>query len=107
MAGIGLAVAVSSAGGTGNIWGKLSNSSVFRKDASEPSSEFSETELDRRGPQEQAELLLERAVSRSDGATDEIEARVDGWRGKLKWNNHLGQLTTASLNSSDTGVRNS
>ena len=107
MAGIGLAVAVSSAGGMGNIWGKLSNSSVLRKDASEPSSEFSETELDRRRPQEQAELLLERAVSHSDGATDQIEARVDGWRGKLKWNNHLGQLTTAALNSSDTGVRNS
>jgi HEAT repeat protein len=107
MAGIGLAVAVSSAGGMGSIWGKLSNSSTLRKNSSAPSFALSETDLDRQKPQEQAELLLERAVSHSDGATDQIEARVDGWRGKLEWNNHLGQLTTAALNSSDTGVRNS
>lgn len=107
MAGIGLAVAVSSAGGMGSIWGKLSNSSTLRKNSSERSFAFSETDLDRQEPQQQAELLLERAVSHSDGATDQIEARVDGWRGKLQWNNQLGQLTSAALNSSDTGVRNS
>ncbi|MGB7599981.1 MAG: HEAT repeat domain-containing protein [Candidatus Sulfotelmatobacter sp.] len=107
MAGIGLAVAVSSAGGMGTIWGKLSNSSIQRKNSSEPAFASSETNLDRQKPQEQAELLLERAVSHSDGATDQIEARVDGWRGKLKWNDHLGQLTTAALNSSDSHVRNS
>ena len=107
MGGIGLAVAVSSAGGMGAVWGKLSNTSMLRKNSSGPAFAYSETDLDRQKPQEQAELLLERAVSRSDGATDQIEARVDGWRGKLKWNNHLGQLTTAALNSSDTGVRNS
>jgi hypothetical protein len=107
MAGIGLAVAVSSAGGMGSIWGKLSNSSAPGRNFSEPPPAFSETELDRRKPQEQAEMLLERAVSHSDGATGQIEARVDGWRGKLQWNNQLGQLTTAALNSNDTIVRNS
>ncbi len=107
MAGIGLAVAVSSAGGMGSILGKLSNSSVLRKNALEPPVVLSEKDLDRRKPQEQAELLLERAVSHSNGATDQIEARVDGWRGKLQWNNQLGQLTTAALNSSDAGVRSS
>lgn len=107
IAGIGLAVAVSSAGGMGNIWGKLSNSSVLRKNALEPPVALSEKDLDRRKPQEQAELLLERAVSHSNGATDQIEARVDGWRGKLQWNNQLGQLATAALNSSDAGVRSS
>jgi HEAT repeat protein len=106
MAGIGLAVAVSSAGGMGAVWGKLSNSSVLLKN-SRASFAFSETDLDRQKPQEQAELLLERAVSHSNGATDQIKARVDGWRGKLKWNDHLGQLTTAALNSSDAGVRSS
>ena len=106
MAGFGLAVAASSAGGMGSIWGKLSNSSVPRKNSSESSFAFSETDLDRRRPQEQAELLLQRAVDHSDGATDQIEARVDGWRGKLQWNNQFGQLTTAALNSSDAGVRN-
>lgn len=107
MAGFGLAVAASSAGGMGSIWGKLSNSSVPRKNSSESSFAFSETDLDRRRPQEQAELLLQRAVSHSDGATDQIQARVDGWRGKLQWNNQFGQLTTAALNSSDAGVRSS
>ncbi len=107
MAGIGLAVAASSAGGMGAVWVKLSNSSVLLKNSSEASFAFSETDLDRRKPQEQAELLLERAVSHSDGATDQIEARVDGWGGKLKWNDHLGQLTTAGRNSSDTVVRDS
>lgn len=107
MAGIGLAVAVSSAGGMRSVWGKLSSLSAPGSNSSELSSVLAETELDRHNPQQQAEILLERAVSHSDGATDQIEARVDGWRGKLLWNNQLGQLTTAALNSNDTVVRNS
>src|SRR6202161_3066647 len=74
MAGIALAVAVSSAGGMGTIWGRRSDSSTLRKNSSAPSFALSETELDRQKPQAQAELLLERAVSHSDGATDQIEA---------------------------------
>ncbi len=65
-------------------------------------------------PQRQAEILLERAVSHPRGETDpdletkaRIEARVESWRGKLKWDSQLGQLTTVALNSDDRGVRES
>jgi hypothetical protein len=66
-------------------------------------------ELDRQMPQRQAEILLERAVSRSDDGTDQskaqIEARLDAWGGKLKMDQQLGELTTAALNSNDRSVR--
>jgi hypothetical protein len=70
-------------------------------------------ELDGQRPQKQAEILLERAVSRSDGAeaqgqaetAAQIEARLDAWRGKLKWDAELGELTTVALNSNDHSVR--
>jgi HEAT repeat protein len=65
-------------------------------------------------PQRQAEILLEQAVSHSHGEakTDietkaRIDARVESWRGKLKWDSQLGQLTTVALNSEDRGVRES
>lgn len=64
-----------------------------------------ERELEREKPQQQAEVLLERAVNRSDGATDQIARRVNGWRGRLKWDSQLGALTTAALNSNDLSVR--
>jgi hypothetical protein len=67
--------------------------------------------LDRRQPQEQAKILLERAVSRTDrdaAQTEvQIEARLDRWRGKLHWDAELGQLTTIALNSEDRNVRTS
>ena len=73
---------------------------------------FSDPELDRQRPQQQAEILLERAVSRSGEATDQkgqveaqIEARIDTWRGKLQWDSQLGDLTTVALNSTDQSVR--
>jgi HEAT repeat protein len=108
VAGVGLALAVSSAGGTGAVWGKFSNSFSLRKDSgvsSVPSSDA--RDLDGQKPQEQAEILLERAMARSDGATGQIESRVEGWRGKLVWDAHLGELTTVALNSSDRNVRDS
>jgi hypothetical protein len=107
MAGIGLALAVSSTGGMGTVRATLSGrvASLKSADISLPSS--SDSDLDRQKPQKQAEMLLERAVARSDGATDQIEARVDGWRGKLKWDAQLGELTTVALNSNDQGVRSS
>jgi hypothetical protein len=105
MAGIGLAVAVSSAGGVGSIWKRLSAPPAPRVSLS--SSVISDRDLDHQKPQRQAEILLERAVTRTDGATNQIEARVDSWRGKLKWDAHLGELTTVALNSSDSNVRDS
>jgi HEAT repeat protein len=108
VAGIGLALAVSSAGGTGAVWGRLSNAFSLRKNLSvSPARPIDYRDLDRQKPQEQAEILLERAVARSDGATGQIESRVEGWRGKLMWNARLGELTTVALNSNDISVRGS
>jgi hypothetical protein len=61
-------------------------------------------QLNRMRPQKQAELLLQLAVANSDGAVDQIFARVDGWRGRLKWE-QLTALLTAALNSKDLRVR--
>jgi hypothetical protein len=108
VAGVGLALAVSSAGGTGAVWGKFSRPFSLRKDIGVSSVQSSDDgDLERQKPQEQAEILLERAMARSDGATGQIESRVEGWRGKLVWDAHLGELTTVALNSSDRSVRDS
>jgi len=72
---------------------------------------LSDRDLDRRQPQEQAKILLERAIRRTDHAPDqtqaEIEARLARWRGKLHWDAELGRLITAALNSEDRAVRTS
>jgi hypothetical protein len=107
IAGIGLAVAVSSSGGMATVWGKFSRPLAMQKNVEMVSGVPSDTELDGQKPQRQAEILLERAVGRSQGATNQIEARVDGWRGKLEWDAQLGELTTAALNSRDREVRDS
>jgi hypothetical protein len=107
LAGIGVAVAASSSAGMGAVWARLSGGVSSQKIAGISSNLYSDSDLDRQKPQKQAEMLLERAVTRSDGATDQIEARVDGWRGKLNWDARLGELTTVALNSNDTSVRNS
>ena len=114
MVGVVFAFLVSIAGGPAAVWGKSAGMSSPQGN-SRVSAVFSEPDLDRQGPQKQAEILLERAVSRSDGARDQIgnqaqteaqiEARVEGWRGKLAWNSQLGDLTTVALNSSDESVR--
>jgi hypothetical protein len=105
--GIVLALMISG-GGAAALWGKAAG--MFS--AQPPSSATAislDRELDRQRPQQQAEILLERAVSRSDeGAPQiaaEIEARSEGWRGKLHWDSQLGDLTTVALNSSDHSVR--
>ncbi|MFZ0321975.1 MAG: hypothetical protein WAL56_22810, partial [Candidatus Sulfotelmatobacter sp.] len=107
MAGIGLAVAASSTGGMATIWGKFSRPLATQKNVEISSAVAFDGDLDGQKPQRQAEILLERAVGRSEGATNQIEERVDGWRGKLKWDAQLGQLTTAALNSRDRDVRDS
>jgi len=77
------------------------------KSASTNSIEIPERDLDRQKPQQQAEFLLARAVSRDEGVSDQIQARLESWRGKLKWNPQLSDLTTVALNSSDEAVRTS
>ncbi|SRR6266496_290434 len=65
-----------------------------------------ETEgLDRASPQQQAQLLLERAINHYDGASDQIARRVDGWHGQIEMTSSLNSLFTTALNSNDLRVR--
>jgi len=109
--GITAALLVSSAGGMGAVWEKLNGVSSPPQNRIRTSASFSDSELDRQKPQKQAEILLERAVSHSNGSSnqvaEQIESRVDAWRGRLQWDAQLGDLTTAALNSNDRDVQNS
>ena len=100
--GIVSALLVSSGGAA---WKKITAGSASKKNPATSSASSLPRDLDRQKPQKQAEMLLTRAVSRSDGANDEIQAHVESWRGKLTWNPQLSQLTTVALNSSDQNVR--
>ena len=108
MVGVALAFLLSMGGGPVAVWGKTAGLFASRPNA-ELSAELSETDLDRQRPQKQAELLLERAVSHSDGDPNlieaQIESRIDAWRGQLQWDQQLGDLTTVALNSNDQSVR--
>jgi HEAT repeat protein len=113
--GAAVALAFSSVRSSGAHWEKLARPLAAKQPSSVSSSMLSDAELDRQRPQQQAEILLERAVTRSGEDASvvqaetaaEIEARLDTWRGKLKWDAELGELTTAALNSSDYSVRTS
>lgn len=61
--------------------------------------------LDHESPQQQAEVLLERAVNHYEGANDQIASRVEGWWGKLKFTPRFNSLITTALNSNDLRVR--
>ncbi len=61
--------------------------------------------LDHQSPQQQAELLLERAVNHYEGANEQIAGRVEGWWGKLKFTPRFNSLITTALNSNDLRVR--
>ena len=63
-------------------------------------SEVEQEMVDAMGPQQQAERLLQYAISHHRGATDEIKARVKQWRGQIK---QTDALTT--LMDELTGVR--
>lgn len=121
MFGVILALLVSAAGGPAKLWAKTAGMFSLAKTShaasisgeAELNREF-DRELDRQQPQQQAELLLERAVSRSDGSAGGespnpsvalIESRLNNWRGQLKWDSQLGDITSVALNSSDPGVR--
>jgi HEAT repeat protein len=61
--------------------------------------------LDSMSPQSQAELLLERSINHFRGANEQIAARVDGWRGKIKKSARLDGLFVTAINSDDMRVR--
>ena len=56
-------------------------------------------------PQGQAERLLQYAISRHIGATDEIKRRVTSWRGNIKRSDALATLIDVAINGSDLRVR--
>jgi hypothetical protein len=56
-------------------------------------------------PQQQAELLLERAINRYRGATEEIVARAPGWLGRINSTSRLESLFRMAINSDDMRVR--
>ena len=103
------ALLVAASGGPVAVWGKTTNLFSSPQNPEFSSATLSEPELDRQKPQKQAEILLERAVSRSAGTPNQIEAqiesRIDTWRGKLQWDAQLGDLTTVALNSNSQSVR--
>jgi len=61
--------------------------------------------LDGLPPQVQAQRLLERAINHYAGAAEQIEKRVDAWRGHIHEDQQLWALVTAALNSNDLRVR--
>jgi hypothetical protein len=61
--------------------------------------------LDAMAPQEQAILLLERSINHYRGANDQIDARVERWRGRITLDERLNNLFTTALNSDDLRVR--
>jgi len=56
-------------------------------------------------PQGQAERLLQYAISRHVGATDEIKARVGAWRGVIAFTPALETLLDVARNGDDLRVR--
>jgi hypothetical protein len=56
-------------------------------------------------PQEQAERLLQYAISHHTGATDYIKARVSAWRGAITFTTALETLLDVARNGDDLRVR--
>jgi hypothetical protein len=61
--------------------------------------------VDHMPAQQQAERLLQYAISHHRGATDEIKARVKQWRGQLKQTDSLVTLMDVAMNGDDLRVR--
>ena len=59
----------------------------------------------RMAPQGQAERLLQYAISHHVGATEDIEARVKGWRGAITFTPALETLLDAARNGDNLRVR--
>jgi hypothetical protein len=106
--GILLALVAANIGNAHSAWFQFNNQfGTFSVHTGSPVSAKNSLPLDRMQPQNQAEALLEQAVSRKDGAVEQISSRVDRWQGKVNWNPQIANLTTAALNSSDLRVRES
>src|ERR1700722_1329871 len=64
-----------------------------------------DAEFSRLPPQQQAELLLERAMHDDRSSLDLLRENVDGWRGHIRNTDRLFDLVLAALNSRDLRVR--
>jgi hypothetical protein len=102
--GVLLAVLAVNASNARAAWEHVTSLFSFGK-TSAASSDRDFRQLDRMKPQKQALLLLEMAVGNSENARDQIFARSDRWRGKLKWDPQFAALSRAALNSRDLRVR--
>jgi hypothetical protein len=106
--GVLLAVLVVNVGSAVAAWKQIEDLLSSRNaNPPVPPSARNSNDLDRMQPQEQAETLLELAVSQSEGAVDQISSRVDRWPGKVQWNSRISALSAAALNSSNIRVRES
>ncbi len=56
-------------------------------------------------PQQQAELLLERAINHYQGANEEITRRAPGWLGQIELTPRLESFFRMAINSDDMRVR--
>ena len=73
-----------------------------------PAAKLSDSEIQEiasMAPQDQAERLLERAITHYDGALDLIGKYTDSWYGQLELQAKLSSLLTTALNSKDLRVR--
>lgn len=91
-----LAVALSCVD-AGAAWAQRASANVL--------SEHHTDVLDSMSAQAQAEFLLERAINRYKGASEQIVARTEQWRGKIALNQRLNGLFMTGLNSDDLSVR--
>jgi hypothetical protein len=68
-------------------------------------SEHDLEELNSLPPEAQAARLIEKAIHHYRGAAEELDKRLDGWRGKMKPSQELESLTNTAYFSNDLRVR--
>ena len=68
-------------------------------------SEHDLEELKSLPPEAQAARLLEKAINHYRGAAEEIDKRLDGWRGQMRPSKELENLTNTAYFSNDLRVR--
>jgi HEAT repeat protein len=61
--------------------------------------------LEQESPQNQAQILLDRAVNHHEDAIDQIQSRVPGWQGRIRLTPKLNSLINSAFDSSDLRVR--
>jgi hypothetical protein len=103
LVGIFIAVLVGGLGRTHRAWPPLDNFTSAQEN--KPASAKDLQQLDRMGPQRQAETLLQLAVAQNAAAPEQIASHLEQWQGKLRWDSKMASLTTAALDSNDLRVR--